>query len=45
MDKSNLYEFYKEYIYNDKQLEETISELQKLHELKKTWSIFRLSHY
>ena len=30
MDESNLYEFYKEYIYNDKQLEETISELRKL---------------
>ena len=35
MDNSNLYEFYKEYIYNDKQLEETISELRKLHDLIK----------
>ena len=35
MDESNLYEFYKEYIYNDTQLEETISELRKLHQLTK----------
>ena len=32
---NNLYEFYKEYICNDNQLEETISELRKLHELTK----------
>ena len=35
MNNNNLYEFYKEYIYNDKQLEETISELRKLHDLTK----------
>ena len=31
----NLYEFYKEYICKDNQLEETISELRKLHQLTK----------
>ena len=35
MDESDLYEFYRKYIYNDKKLEETISELRKLHELTK----------
>ena len=35
MNNNDLYEFYKEYIYNDKQLEETISELRKLHNLIK----------
>ena len=35
MNNDNLYEFYKEYIYNDNQLEEPISELPKLHDLIK----------